>query len=179
MVATAKKQQSQGLVLIEELTQAFQRERIALADKMNVLDKETRAIKMKHRAGIKAAAGRVKDAHSELRAAIEANAGEFVKPRTRSFFGIKVGFRKLVGTISWKDAAQVVTLIKKHFADQKDVLVKTTETPVKDALAQLSGADLKRLGCSVSEDTDEVVIKATDSDIDKLVDAFLKEGSDD
>lgn len=181
MVATTRKSKatlSVGLARIEELTETFAEQRAQLVDRVALLDKDLRAAKMRHLAGIKAAAARVKDAQADLKAALEENKSEFEKPRSRTFFGIKVGFRKLVGTISWDDAAQVVKLIKKHFPGQAEVLIKTTESPVKDALGQLAAVDLKRLGCSVTEDSDEVQIKATDSDIDRVVDALLKETAD-
>lgn len=180
MVATARKSKplTAGLAQIEELTEVFSVQRQDLVDAVNALEKDLRAAKMRHLAKIKAAAARVKDAQAELSAAIEANRGEFEKPKTRTFFGIKVGFRKLIGTLSWTDPQQVVKLVKRHFPAQVDVLIRTTEVPVKDALAQLPAADLKRLGVSVGEDTDEVVIRATDSDVEKFVDALLKEAAD-
>ena len=75
----------------------------------------------------------------------------------------------------WEDDSQVVKLIQKHFPEQFDVLVKTIEKPIKDSLANLSVADLKRIGVTVTDSGDCVVIKSMDSEIDKLVDALLKD----
>ena len=176
MASPKRKQQlSQGLARVEELTEVYSSHRQHLADKVALLEKDLRTAKMRHLAGIKSAVALVKDAEAELRTALDDNKGEFEKPRSRTFFGIKVGWRKLVGSITWSDTAKVIALIKKHFPEQQEVLIKTAEVPVADALAQLSGADLKRLGCTVEEDTDAQVLKATDSDIDKVVDALLKE----
>lgn len=99
----------------------------------------------------------------------------FDTPRTVVFYGIKVGLQKGKGAIEWDDDAQVVKLIEKHFPEQADVLIKTTKKPVKKALAQLTVAELKKLGIVVEETGDQVVIKSTDSEIDKLVNALLKE----
>ena len=52
------------------------------------------------------------------------------------------------------------------------------EEPVKEQIAKLPTADLKRIGCSVTETGDERVIRPTDSSTDKLVNALLKEGED-
>jgi hypothetical protein len=177
--AKRKQQLTEGLAHVEELTERYAEVRQTLVDRVTKLDSELRAARMRALAGIKKAAADVKDAQAELKVALEENKAEFEKPRTRTFAGIKVGFRKLVGSITWTDGEKVIALIKKHFADQAEVLIKTTETPVKDALAQLPAADLKRLGVSVGEDTDEAVIKATDSEIEKLVDALLKESAGD
>lgn len=173
--AAKKSEASDGLALIQELTGHYSDVRLTLVERVTKLDKEVRAAQMRALAGIKEAAAELKEAHAELEAALEANKAEFEKPRTRTFFGIKVGFRKLVGSITWKDAEKVVELIKKHFPTKAEVLIQTTETPVKDALGQLPAADLKRLGVSVVEDSDVPVIKATDSEIDKVVEALLKE----
>ncbi|HNW37160.1 MAG TPA: hypothetical protein PKM25_19620, partial [Candidatus Ozemobacteraceae bacterium] len=69
----------------------------------------------------------------------------------------------------------VVKLIRKHFPEQVDVLVKITEKPVQSALNQLTVGDLKKLGVSVSEGGDEALIKPTDTDIDKLVAKLLED----
>jgi len=45
----------------------------------------------------------------------------------------------------------------------------------KAALANISVADLKRIGCTITDDIDAVLIKPTDSEVDKLVMALLKE----
>lgn len=41
------------------------------------------------------------------------------------------------------------------------------------ALEQLSAADLKRIGVSIKDDDDQVVVRDTESEIDKLVSALL------
>ena len=48
---------------------------------------------------------------------------------------------------------------------------------MKDALAQLPAAELHKLGVQVEEAGDRVYIKASDSEVDKLVVAILKEGA--
>ena len=53
-------------------------------------------------------------------------------------------------------------------------MINVTETPIKKAIEQLSVSDLKKIGCLVTDAQDEVVIKATDTEVDKLVTALLK-----
>ena len=88
---------------------------------------------------------------------------------------IKVGFQKAKGKLEFDDADQVLKLIRKHFPEQADVLINTKETPAKEALAQLSAAELKRLGITVVESGDQLVIKDTTSEVDKMVEALLKD----
>ena len=59
------------------------------------------------------------------------------------------------------------------------MLVKTAETPLKGPLAQLTVAELKKLGVTVEETGDVPFIKVTDGAVDKLVKALLKSASED
>jgi hypothetical protein len=159
---------------IEALTKDFSDARNVLVERVQNLNDEIEAAKRRLLPGIKKAVAAVSQKRSVLHSAVEDSADLFVKPRTVVFHGIKVGFQKGKGAIEWDDDAQVVKLIRKHFPDQFDTLVKTTEKPVKGALENLSVQELKWLGVSVSETGDQVVIKATDSSVDKLVKALLK-----
>jgi|GEM_PF-414100 len=164
-----------GLTVVAKLTEAYADAHHALAARVRILDDEMRASKNKHLRAIIVLAAAAKTAHSRLEASLEENKAEFAKPKTRTFFGIQVGFRKRVGTLEWDDDESVVALIKKHFANLTRVLIKTTEKPVADAIGKLPATDVKKLGITVGEDTDIVVIKSTDSDVDKMVDALMKE----
>ena len=64
-------------------------------------------------------------------------------------------------------------MIRKHFPDQAEILIKTTETPVRKALAMLPAADLKKIGVVMEDEGDEIVIRAADSDVDKIISANL------
>ena len=75
------------------------------------------------------------------------------------------------------DADAVVARIKKHLPDQVDVLIQSKDVPVKSALAQLTAVELKKLGVSVTDAEDQIVIKTADSEIDKTVEALLKAAS--
>lgn len=164
-----------SLAEIEKLTKAFSEGRDELAGRVRALEDEIQMIKKRHLAGIKRSVGQVMERQHALKTALEDSRGLFIKPKTRVLHGIKVGFQKAKGKISWADDDQVVKLIKKHFPDQADVLVKTTEEPVKSALQQLTAAELKRIGVTVTETGDQVFIKSADSEIDKFVDALLKD----
>ncbi|MEW5763690.1 MAG: hypothetical protein ACOYXN_00535 [Acidobacteriota bacterium] len=114
-------------------------------------------------------------AKATLRKAVEENPSLFSKPRTRVAHGVQVGYRKAKGKLAIEDETLTLKLIRKHFADQADVLIETTEKPVKSALNQLPAADLKRLAVTVLEAGDEVVVKVLEGEVEKLVDAFLHE----
>ncbi|MHB8772985.1 MAG: host-nuclease inhibitor Gam family protein [Syntrophales bacterium] len=167
------------LAEIERLTKDFADWRGQLSEAVLVAEHELAALKRQHVVTIKRKVEAVAERQAALKAAIEDSPELFRKPRTMIIHGIKVGFMKEKGKISWSDAGQVIRLIKKHFAEQADVLIKTTEKLVKAALQQLPAADLKKIGVTVGADGDAVVIKSTDSEIDKLVNALLKEDGED
>ncbi len=158
----------------ERLAQDLSAARMMLKERVSTLETEISALKRKQLPAIRKWAEAAAEKQQALYQAIEENPGEFVKPRTRILHGIKFGYQKQKGEISWEDESKVVMLIRKHFPEQEELLIKVTEVPVKKALGRLPAADLKRLGVTVDNDTDEVFIKATDSEIDRIVDAILK-----
>lgn len=158
----------------EILAQEMAAARMNLKEKVSSLETEISALKKKQLPAIRKGAEAAAEKQQALYQAIEDNPGEFSKPRSRMLHGIKFGYQKQKGETLWEDDAKVVALIRKHFAELEEVLIKVVETPVKKALGQLAAADLKKLGVSVENDSDEVFIKATDSEIDKIVDAILK-----
>lgn len=163
---------------IEPSTKAFADARARVAEIVAELNAGIDALKRDHMPDLKRAIARAAERHDQLKQIIEANPALFQRPRTVVYHGVKVGYQKGKGGIAFDDAAQVVRLVKKHFPEQADVLIVTTERPNKDAISQLSAADLKRIACSVVDAGDMVVIKPADSEVDKLVDTLLKGATD-
>ncbi len=160
---------------IEKLTRNYADARERLAETVQALEDKIEAIKRQYLPGIKIQVGIATQEKADLKAAVEDSKELFAKPRTVIISGIKVGFEKGKGRIEWEDNDTVVRLIEKHFPDQAEVLVQTKKKPVKKALANLSASELKKLGIQVEDTGDQVVIKPTDSQIEKLVDKLLKE----
>jgi hypothetical protein len=149
--------------------------RASVSEIVSALDDAIKALKKAELPKLRRAVARAAEAHDELKALIEAAPELFIKPKTATLHGIRLGYVKGKGKIEWDDPEKVVRLIKKHFPDQADVLIATKESPVKDALNGLSAADLKKLGISVIEGGEAVFIKPVDSEVDKMVDALLKD----
>jgi len=167
-----------SLVDIEARTKAFSEARGKLVDIVTSLNDGIEALKRQHMPALKRAVATTAQRHDELKAIIEESDKLFVKPRTVIFHGVKVGFTKQKGSISIADEEKTILLIRKHLGDQADVLIASKETVSKAALANVAVSDLKRIGCNVVADTDAVVIKPTDSDVDKLVNALLKDATE-
>jgi hypothetical protein len=163
---------------IEQLTKQYADARALLAERVRTLTDEVNDAKRRKLPGIKSALSTSKDLQTQLLALIGGNTKLFDKPRSRVFHGIKVGLQKAKGKVAFDSDEQVVKLIRKHLADQFDVLVKTTEKPSKDALLNLPASNLKLIGCRLIETGDAAFAKTIDGEIDKLVDALLETDKD-
>ena len=122
---------------------------------------------------LREAVARAARAKLALYSAIADSPGLFEKPRTLVFSGVKVGFQKGKGGIEFDDADKVVALIRKQFGDEAIAYLRVSTAPDKKMLAELPVAELKKLGCTVTETGDVVVIKPTDGEIEKTVAALL------
>jgi hypothetical protein len=163
------------LAEIETLTKAYAYSRSQLSSKVQDMREELAVIEKKHIAGIKRLVAIAKTYESQLHNAIEDSPHLFEKPKSKILYGIRIGFQKQKGSISWADDDIVIKLIRKHFPEMEDILIKTEEKPLKDALGKLPAQDLKKLGVEITDAGDEVIIRPTDTDVDKLVKALLKE----
>ncbi|HNV72185.1 MAG TPA: hypothetical protein PKO06_20930, partial [Candidatus Ozemobacteraceae bacterium] len=129
---------------LDKMTRDFADARATLEGRVTELNDAIDTIKRKYLPLIKHAVTTALDRKSKLEGEIEKNPQLFVKPRMLILHGIKIGLQKTRDGLAWEDDDQVVKLIKKHFSDQVETLVKVKETPVKQALAQLSVADLRK-----------------------------------
>ena len=165
------------MALLQEIDQQakiFAQDRRALAEIAGELNDALELAKKLHMVRLKNAVARAAESCGSLLALVEASPELFLKPRSLIHHGIKFGYAKSKGRIAWDDPIQVIKLIRKHYPDMADVLIATKEKPAKDALGNLTAAELKRIGVNVTEGGDAVFVKPTDSAVDKLVDALLK-----
>jgi len=161
---------------IDALAQAYRAERDKLASAVQVLETEVQALKRRELPTIKRALAGAAGAQDQLKAALEAAPELFEKPRTRVMHGIKVGFAKQKGCVSFDDEGAVIARIRKLLpADQSELLIRVRESVAKAAVYDLTTADLKRLGITVSDAGDALVIKPVDGEVDKLINALLKD----
>jgi hypothetical protein len=162
---------------IEKLTGDTADARERLAETVRTLEDKMEALKRQYLPGIKVQVGIAAQEKADLEAAIKDSKELFKRPRTVIISGIRVGLAKGKGKIEIEKGAadHIVALIEKYFPEQAEILIKTKKTPVKSALDGLSASELKKLGIQVEDTGDQVVIKPTDSQIEKLVDKLLKE----
>lgn len=159
---------------IEARTKVYADARSKLAEVVSTLQEGLDALKKDNLPRIRRQVQRLAELEADLKALIEQAPDLFVKPKTVVLHGVKVGFEKGKGAILFDDEDKVVQLIEKRLPDLAEQLVKTTKKPLKGGLAQLTVQQLKSIGCTVEEAGDQVVIRAVDKDVDKLVTALLK-----
>jgi predicted Zn-dependent protease with MMP-like domain len=164
-----------SLAEIEDLTKKYSGAFDALSKEMRDLNNAIEFLKRERMKVIKKTIDQTVEKSLALEMAINDSPELFVRPRTIILHGIKIGFVKGKGKIEIPDESNTCKLIRKHFPEQSEVLIITNERPSKEALNNLAAADLKKIGVTIIEAADEVVIKATDGEVEKMVNAFLRE----
>lgn len=146
-----------------------------------LLDTELRAAKNARLKRLQQLTRAVIRHQAELTSQINANAKLFTKPRTQIVEGIKFGLQKQPGTISWDDGEKVLNRFDDLFSKgeinraQYEVCIETKYTLMAKGIEQLDAKLLKKLGITVSADTDKVLIKSVDSDVEKMLNACIKD----
>lgn len=137
------------------------------------LETDLETVKKKHLARIKKQAGEVANLEAELHSLIERSPKLFVRPRTLTVHGIKVGFTLSTGKLEFDDEETVITLIKKFHKDDVDTYIRKTEEVNKDALRTLDTDALKKLGCKIEGAGDVVVLKRVAGEVEKLINKLI------
>jgi hypothetical protein len=148
--------------------------RLTLQVRAEVLQEEIADAQKRRLPGIRSAVQAVADADAKLLALLQQVPHLFAKPKSVVFHGLQVGYKKGTGAIEIDDAQQVVKLVRKHFPDRFDDLVKVKETPIKSAIRNLTGTELQKLGVRVQSVGEVVFITDATDGVDKLVKALLK-----
>ena len=163
---------------IKEGTKLYADNRELLSLRVANLHTEIEELKRKHMPEILEAAGDTANAKEALAALIDESRELFVRPRSVIISGIKVGLKKGSGKIEIEDPEATIRLIHKHIPEQEwPLYIETVEKVIKKNLNDLDGATIKKIGVKVENTDDVILIKATDSDVDKLVSAMLKEAA--
>jgi hypothetical protein len=160
---------------IQQATKLYSDARAKLSGLVTELTREIEALKRARLAEIKAAVAHARERESALNAMVQQSPSLFIRPRTVVFHGVKIGFAKGIGVLEWDNPDNVIKLIRKKLPELADTLINIRETPVKKAIECLTADQIKSIGCRITNSGDRVIIKSTDSDVDKLVTALLEE----
>lgn len=160
---------------VEKLAAALRRSRDELQERLQAMQDELQAVKRRHLVGIKSRAVTAASAEAELQRGIELSPHLFKKPKMLILHGIKVGYRASAGRITFDDAEVVCKLIKRHFADRQELLIREKLEPRKEGLKTLTVTELSKIGCRVEGAGDQVVLDSADSEIEKLLEKLVAE----
>jgi hypothetical protein len=164
-----------SLTDIESSAKKLRDKRDQLGDIVSFLNEGVAQLQRQALPQIKRLVAQCAENHADLTALIDSGRDLFVKPRTVIFHGIKCGLEKGKGKITIADPDKTVERIESIYPADSDFLLVITKTPNKKALATLPASDLKRLGCTIEDSGDQILIKFTDSAVDKAVAALLKD----
>lgn len=159
---------------IETQANAYAKARTELTNIVTLINIEIDAVKKKRMCKLKKALASASESGDALLELVKESQDLFVKPKSAILHGIKLGFKKEPGKIEIGDEDQVIKLIRKHLPELADVLIVTTEKPSKKAMNNLKGDQLKKIGVTITSDTDMAFICDPSSEIDRIVNALLK-----
>ena len=163
-----------AMKMIIALCRTYNDAREALQDVHDEIAAERRQAIRRRRRRLEARAADVSTAKEALRDEIAASPELFVKPRTRALEGIKVGFRKLPGRFEMADEARSIKRIRERMPEREDEFVRIKESVDRGALKKLATGELARIGVTLVETGEEVVIAIAKTDnLDKLVEALF------
>jgi len=161
---------------IEKLSKHYAEQRHQLADLLSEIEQSQRDIINENIRHIRRLLAETAAAESELRNALESSPALFEKPRTRVLHGVKVGITKGKGKVEIPDETKTIDRIRKLLPeDQAELLISVKERVDRRVVADLTAADLKRLGIQVIDGGDQIVIRPVDSALDKLIKALLSD----
>ena len=161
---------------IEQQAAEYAAARAALTDRVAILQAEVAALTRRELPGIRQAVAEAASHHDRLHRLIEVSPELFEKPRTQVFSGVRCGYMTGKARVEIPDEAETIRRIRDLLpAAQAELLIAVSERVDKRAVADLTTADLKRLRIRVEPGAEAIVIKPTDSAVDKAVAALLKD----
>lgn len=162
------------LAQIENKCLAYDSACADLEDMIHNLEAELNEIRDRHLRSLKRQAARVAGLEADLQPMIADHPELFVRPRTLTLHGVKVGLTTSQGKVVFDDADTVIATIKKRMRDHADILIRTKEELNKDALRNLTAEELVKLGCRIEDAGDVVVLKRVAGDVEKLVNKLIE-----
>ncbi|SDI52462.1 hypothetical protein [Propionivibrio dicarboxylicus] len=129
----------------------------------------------RHRSGLDAAAEEEARARDDLQQMLDAAPQLFKKPRSIVVNGVRSGYRKEEDSLYYADEKAVIARIRALFPEQADLLVRTEETLVSDALTQLDAKSRSQVGISLITGADKSFITIGDSDVEKLAKTLISD----
>lgn len=165
--------------LIETNCVALAKARAELRKRHEAKLREQRLLDGRHNDGLRESQQQCAELRVTIETLVEQARPDFLKPKqpkTRTFFGIEVGFEKQRDKVLMPEEATLVKNIESMLpASQAKTLLDKTTTIIKAAFKKLDQATHQKLGCRVEIGCDKAVVRTSDDDIETLVQKSLGE----
>ncbi len=159
---------------LELQAQDYRQARDALAAAVSALAAEVQAAKDRRMPAIKRLMLAVAEAEGAVRFAVgEMPMSFWDKPRTRTLHGVRIGYLKGKGKVVFDDAQAVCARIRRLLPEQAETLIRVREEPLRQALAELPADILRRLGVTLADAGDTVVVRDVAGELDKMLEALI------
>ena len=163
-----------SLATIEKQCSTYSAAANALNNRVIKLNQKLESVTQAAKPELDALTAQCVKSRAKLHDTISNNEDLFEQPRTQTFSGIKVGYLAGSATLEMDDK-KTLALIPQKLPELQTVLIKTTSKLVAAALKNLDDKQLKIIGVKRVNGEDSVVLKATDTAVNKSVEAHLKQ----
>lgn len=162
---------------IEQAARDFSAKSKTLRNYHEQLNSEIDAIKSKYLEDIKTASVEAGESYQMLLTLINDAPDLFKNKKSMTVSGVKFGFQKKKGKLEIVNEDVTISKLKELYGDSAALYINTKLSVVKKALDSLPASDLKKLGVNIVYDSDVAFIKLTDDEVQKLIEAMMKESA--
>lgn len=162
---------------IEKAARDFSAKSKVLRNYYEQLNSEVDAVKSKYLEDIKAASVEAGESYQMLLTLINDAHDLFKEKKSMTVSNVKFGYQKKKGKIEIINEDATINKLKELYGDNAALYINTKLSVVKKALDSLPASDLKKLGINIVQDTDVAFIKITDDEVQKLIEAIVKESA--
>lgn len=162
---------------IERAARDFSAKSKTLRNYHEQLNSEVDAIKSKYLEDIKAASIEAGESYQMLLTLINDASDLFKDKKSMTVSGVKFGYQKKKGKLEIINEDATIAKLKELYGDNASLYINTKMSVVKKALDSLPASDLKKLGINIVQDTDVAFVKLTDDEVQKLIEAMIKESA--
>ena len=162
---------------IEKAARDFSAKSKTLRNYHEQLNSEVDAIKSKYLEDIKAASCEAGESYQMLLTLINDAGDLFKDKKSMTVSGVKFGYQKKKGKLEIVNEDATIAKLKELYGENASLYINTKTSIVKKALDSLPASDLKKLGINIVQDTDVAFVKLTDDEVQKLIEAMIKESA--
>lgn len=141
------------------------------------LDTEIDAVKSKYIEELKKASGEAGESYQMLLTLVNDSEPLFLDKKSITINGVKFGYQKKKGKIEVVNEQATILKIQELFEDKADLYLTKKINISKKALDSLTASELKKIGVNITQDSSEAFVKLTDDEVQKLIEAMIKESA--